>query len=167
MYCRSEGLELVNLNVYCEEDDDEDDWDDQEYDEAEDEDYQRMQRVPKVSVLKLDKDCYVPKSWVMDWVRLEVIPICRSFGIDVESVLMTKTRKGFHFYVGINPSIHAELANKIQWMLGDDCRRVDFNRARIRVGYARWNKLFEEGEVKVIYPFMERNFSFQRHRFSF
>lgn len=93
--------------------------------------------------IQFDRDCCVPKSWIVNWVRLVVVPVCRSFGVDAEYVCMTKTRKGLHFYIGINPPIHAELSNKLQWLLGDDCRRVDFNRARIRVGYGGWNKLFE------------------------
>jgi hypothetical protein len=107
-----------------------------------------MRRLPKISVLKLDKDCYVPKNWIMDWVRIGVLPICLRFGVEVDYVRMTKTRKGLHFYVGVHPAVHAELANRIQWLLGDDCRRVDFNRARIRVGYSGWNKLFETIYVK-------------------
>jgi hypothetical protein len=67
---------------------------------------------------------------------------------------MTKSKKGLHLYIGINPPIHAELANRLQWLLGDDCRRVDFNRARIRVGYPGFNKLFEAENARVfeLYP---------------
>jgi hypothetical protein len=113
-----------------------------------------VQRLPEVSLLKLDKDCYVEKSWINDWIRLAALPICSNFGTRVDCVRMTKTRKGIHFYVAIGRPVRAELANRIQWLLGDDCRRVDFNRARIRVCYPRWNKLFEEENVSVatVYP---------------
>lgn len=103
-----------------------------------------------VSVLKIDKDCYVDLDWVRDWIRLAVLPICRSFGLQVTSVRMTESRKGLHFYIGINPPIRAELANRLHWILGDDARRVDFNRARIRAGYARWNKMFEAANARVV-----------------
>ena len=107
-----------------------------------------------VSVLKLDKDCFVDTDWIKDWVRLVVFPVCRSFSLQVTSIHMTESRKGLHFYIGINPPVHAELANRLQWLGGDDCRRVDFNRARTRVGYPGFNKLFEPEGVRVIelYP---------------
>ena len=33
---------------------------------------------------------------------------------------------------------------RLQWLLRDDSRRVDYNRARIKPGYPDWNKLFED-----------------------
>ena len=35
------------------------------------------------------------------------------------------------------------MANRVQWLLRDDCQRVDYNRARIESGLNEWNKLFE------------------------
>ncbi|MGA2785763.1 MAG: hypothetical protein ABSF09_13805 [Candidatus Bathyarchaeia archaeon] len=104
----------------------------------------------KISVLKIDKDCYVPRSWIMDWVRLIVLPVCKNFGTEATYVRMSKSRKGLHFYIGISKPIHADLANRIQYLLGDDCRRVDFNRARIKVHYSGWDKLFEEENTRII-----------------
>jgi hypothetical protein len=107
-----------------------------------------------VSVLKIDKDCFVDPDWIRDWIYLVALPVCRNFGLELTSVRMTESRKGLHFYIGINPPVHAELANRLQWLLGDDCRRVDFNRARMRAGYPRFNKLFEPEDVRVVelYP---------------
>ena len=53
-----------------------------------------------------------------------------------------RRRKGFHLWIEITPAIDSELANRLQWLLGDDCQRVDFNRARIRSGLNEWNKLY-------------------------
>ena len=59
------------------------------------------------------------------------------------------TRKGFHLYAEITPPIHAELAWRLQFLLGDDCRRVSLNRARWRAGFSGWNKLFERANMKL------------------
>lgn len=97
----------------------------------------------KISVLKIDKDCFVDKDWLEDYVRT-VVAICRSFGVTVESVKMCPSKRhGLHFYISIIPPVEAGLANRLQWLLGDDSRRVDFNRARIESGLVEWNKLFE------------------------
>ena len=99
----------------------------------------------KIGVLKIDKDCYVNSDWLKDYVRLVIVPTCQSFNLRVLSVRTCPSRKkGFHLYIDIDPPIEPDLANRLQWLLGDDCRRVDFNRARIRSGLREWNKLFEE-----------------------
>ena len=60
------------------------------------------------------------------------------------SIKKTNSRKkGIHLYITIWPPVEAMLADRLQWLLGDDCVRVDFNRARIRAGLQGWNKLFE------------------------
>jgi len=104
-----------------------------------------MQRgVGDVSVLKIDKDCFIDHDWLEDYMRL-IVRTCRLHDVTVLSVKMCRSRrKGFHLYIEITPAIDSELANRLQWLLGDDCQRVDFNRARIRSGLNEWNKLFEE-----------------------
>ena len=101
-------------------------------------------RVPmgKVGVLKVDKDCHVDDSWIRDYVKV-VRSVCQMKRVRVAFVEMGRSKKGLHFYIGIQPRVSSELANRLQWRLGDDCRRVDYNRARIRSRYPEWNKLFE------------------------
>jgi len=95
-----------------------------------------------VDELKIDKDCVVDRQWVNDYVDL-ILSTCRKFGVKVLSIAARYSRiKGTHFYVKIEPAIPSPLANRMQWLLGDDCERVDFNRARIEVGFRDWNKLF-------------------------
>jgi hypothetical protein len=96
----------------------------------------------KTSILKIDKDCHVDQSWIQDYVRV-VRSVCRMKRVRVAFVEMGRSKKGLHFYIGIQPRVSSELANRLQWLLGDDCRRVDYNRARIRSRYPDWNKLFE------------------------
>jgi hypothetical protein len=98
----------------------------------------------RVAVLKIDKDCFVEPAWLSDYVNV-IRRICKLHGVTVKTVRVTRSRsKGQHFYIEIEPSIDPELANRLHWLLGDDCRRVDFNRARIRSHLREWSKLFEE-----------------------
>lgn len=111
---------------------------------------QRDEDVDKIRILKIDKDCFVDEDWLRDYLNLLVVPICQSYNINMLSVRMCPSRKkGFHLYIEIDPPIEPDLANRLQWLLGDDCQRVDFNRARIRSGLREWNKLFEEPDRRL------------------
>jgi len=117
--------------------------------------------VDKVSVLKIDKDCFIDHDWLEDYMRL-IVRTCRLHGVTVLSVKMCRSRrKGFHLYIEIAPAIEPELANRLQWLLGDDSARVDFNRARIRSGLNEWNKLFEEPgkRLRTIYKHADNSSS--------
>ena len=97
-----------------------------------------------VNILKVDKDCHVDKHWISDFIRLAVT-VCQWHRLRVLSIMMSRSRrKGLHFYIHVAPPVDADLANRLQWILGDDCQRVDCNRARIESGLKEWNKLFEE-----------------------
>ena len=108
----------------------------------------RNAELSNVSVLKIDKDCFVHNEWTQDLVRLALF-VCKWHGIKVISIRMTETRKGLHFYIHITPAVQPELANRLQFLMGDDARRVDFNRARIRSGLNEWNLLFERANVRL------------------
>ena len=96
-----------------------------------------------VDELKIDKDAFVEKQWIKDYVHL-VLSVCRKFGRTVLTIKKCRSRnKGEHFYIKIRPPVSAALANRLQWLLGDDAQRVSFNRARIRSRLKEWNKLFE------------------------
>jgi len=117
--------------------------------------------VDKVRVLKIDKDCFIDSDWLEDYMR-SIVRTCRLHGVTVLSVKMCRSRvKGFHLYIEITPAIEPELANRLQWLLGDDCQRVDFNRARIRSGLNEWNKLFEEPgkRLRTIYKHADNSLS--------
>jgi len=99
--------------------------------------------VELVDELKIDKDCFIHERWLGHYVRL-IRSTCRRFGVKVLSIKRCCSEcKGEHFYIKIRPAIDANLANMLQWLLGDDCQRVAFNRARIESGLSGWNKLFE------------------------
>ena len=106
-------------------------------------------KVGRVSVLKIDKDSFVSRHWIRDYLRL-VLNTCREYRVKVVSVKKTLSeRKGVHFYIEITPPVEAELANRLQWLMGDDSRRVDFNRARIESRLNEWNKLFERANARL------------------
>jgi hypothetical protein len=105
--------------------------------------------LPRIDTLKIDKDCFVEREWLNDYARTVRI-ICHQHHVRVVSISICNSRsKGQHFYVEIVPAIEADLANRLQFLLGDDCRRVDFNRARINSGLNEWNKLFERTEARA------------------
>jgi hypothetical protein len=98
--------------------------------------------LPKESVLKIDKDCHVDTELSREYVHT-IIDICRKHNVKVLWIKTSITAHGRHFYIKIDPPVDAQTANKLQYLLGDDPRRVDFNRARIESGLLGWNKLFE------------------------
>jgi len=100
------------------------------------------------STLKIDKDCLVDEDWIQDYVRMAIL-ICRLKDVRVVRMRKSLTRKGFHLYITIAPAVKAELANRLQFLLGDDCGRIDHNRARIRSGLQRWNILFERPNARL------------------
>ena len=104
----------------------------------------------KVSVLKIDIDCVVDREWLDDWERLVVNPVCAAFSVSVKSMVVSPSfHKGFHAYVHFAPAVDPELANRLQFLLGDDRHRVSLNRARIWAGLNEWNKLLEEDTARA------------------
>jgi hypothetical protein len=106
-------------------------------------------QLPRTSTLKIDKDCVVDKQLIQDYLRL-ILNVCKGFKVKVNRVrTCPSARKGQHFYIDIKPPITAGLANRIHYLLGDDCQRVAFNQARIESGLAEWSKLFERTNVRL------------------
>lgn len=105
--------------------------------------------VELVNELKIDKDCMPERQWIEEYKQL-IIATCQKDRVHVVSIRTCRSRsKGLHFYIKVKPAIRPELANKLQFLLGDDCQRVDFNRARIRSRLNDWNKLFEEIGIRL------------------
>jgi hypothetical protein len=94
-------------------------------------------------VLKVDKDCHVSSQLEREWIRLALV-ILRIYHESVEWIEGTRTHHGRHYYIKINPPVDAHTANNLQYLLGDDANRVDYNRARINSRLEEWNKLFED-----------------------
>jgi hypothetical protein len=94
--------------------------------------------LPKTDLLKIDKDCIVNAGLQREYVGT-VLDICSKRGIKVLRVKRTDTTHGVHFYVKISPPVGAVTANNLQYLLGDDSKRVGFNKARIKSGLVEWS----------------------------
>jgi len=91
----------------------------------------------------LDKDCVVDPSWLKRYRELIKL-VLKFYGLTPTAIRITPSRnKGFHVRIYLNKAVPAEEANMLDWLLGDDAPRVDFNRARIEAGFDEWCKLFE------------------------
>jgi hypothetical protein len=98
--------------------------------------------VDKTTVLKIDKDCHVHKLLEQEYVR-QSIEILSKHNVRVLWIKASRTGKGSHYYIRIHPPAEATKANCLQYLLGDDAKRVSLNRARINSGLEDWNLLFE------------------------
>ena len=98
--------------------------------------------LPREDVLKIDKDCHVSSELEREYVRQSIATL-RKHRLRVEWIRATRTNHGRHYYIKVLPAVDASTANKLQYLLGDDANRVDFNQARIDSGLPEWNKLFE------------------------
>jgi hypothetical protein len=103
----------------------------------------RSEKVPLTSRLLVDIDLDAGKSWLKQYRRNAAI-VLRSCELRPTAIRITRSRrKGYHARIYLNKPVPAHVANMLQWLLGDDAPRVDFNRARINAGFDEWNKLFE------------------------
>ena len=102
-----------------------------------------VKALPDTRLLKLDKDCKVDSSWLKQY-RDMIGLVLNSHDLKPTRIAVTSSRrKGYHVRVYLAAPVPAARANMLQWLLGDDCARVDFNRARIEAGFDEWSKLFE------------------------
>jgi len=107
----------------------------------------RSEQVPLTSRLQIDIDLDADNSWLKQY-RRNVALVLRSYGLRSTAIRITESRnKGYHARIYLNKPVPAHFANMLQWLLGDDAPRVDFNRARINAGFDEWNKLFEEPKL--------------------
>ena len=102
----------------------------------------RNASLPKQTTLKIDKDMHPSPALEMEYVH-EAVALLEKRGLRVEQIQATTTFHGVHYYITISPPIDASTANRLQYLLGDDSKRVDYNQARIDSGLREWNKLFE------------------------
>ena len=104
-------------------------------------------------MLKVDKDCHVDSELEHEYVR-SVVETLSNHRLKVLRVQVTRTHHGRHYYITIYPAVDAHTANRLQYLLGDDPKRVDYNQARIASNLREWNKLFESigRRLNTIYP---------------
>ena len=108
--------------------------------------------LPETSLLKIDKDCFCEAELNRKYIQT-IIHTCRKQNVRVLWVRFTFSRHGMHYYIKIDPPLEPEIANDLQYLLGDDAKRHAFNRARMKSGIAEWNKLFERigAILRIVY----------------
>jgi hypothetical protein len=91
----------------------------------------------------IDLDLVVDEWWLQHY-RRKVRLVLESYGLSATAIRITPSRNcGYHIRIYLDKPVPAGFANMLQWVLGDDHGRVDFDRARIKIGFDEWNKLFE------------------------
>jgi hypothetical protein len=109
----------------------------------------RDSSLPRESVLKVDKDCHIDSALEQSYIQ-DSLAILSRHGITVLKIEATRTYHGRHYYFYLAEPIDASTANSLQYLLGDDSKRVDYNRARINSELTGWNKLFETVGRKTV-----------------
>lgn len=102
----------------------------------------RNSSLPRESVLKVDKDCRIDSALEQEYIQ-DSLAILSRRGITVLKIEATRTYHGRHYYFHLAEPVDACTANRLQYLLGDDPKRVDYNQARIDSRLVGWNKLFE------------------------
>lgn len=99
--------------------------------------------VPPTRQLMIDIDLVVDERWLQHYRRMVKL-VLEYYGLVANAIRITPSRtRGYHVRIYLNKPVAAETANMLQLLLLDDHGRVDFNRARINVGFDEWSKLFE------------------------
>jgi len=104
--------------------------------------------LPKENVLKVDKD-YEPDSALQRQYVQDTIITLAGHNLKVVWIKTSKTQHGRHYYIKINRPVDALRTNELQYLIGDDPKRVAYNEARIRSSLRGWNKLFEGLDAKL------------------
>ena len=98
---------------------------------------------PPMRQLMIDLDLVVDEWWLRNYRRVVKL-VLKSYGLSATAIRITPSRsRGYHVRIYLNKPVPAETTNMLQLLLCDDHGRVDFNRARINVGFGEWSKLFE------------------------
>jgi len=98
---------------------------------------------PPTRLLKIDLDITVDNSWLQHYRRIAEL-ILGLFGLKATVIRIVPSRsRGYHVSIYLDKYVPAGFANMLQWLLLDDHGRVDFDRARINVGFPEWCKFFE------------------------
>jgi hypothetical protein len=102
----------------------------------------RSKNLLEENTLKVDIDRHPGQQLEQEWVQQTLLTLRRHHE-RVDWIKATKTGHGRHYYIKIDPPVEAQTANRLQFLLCDDAKRVDFNQARIDSGLSHWNILFE------------------------
>ena len=93
-------------------------------------------------LLMIDLDLVVDERWLQNYRRVVGL-VLDYYGLRATAIRISPSRsKGNHVRIYLDKPVPASFANMLQWLVCDDHGRVDFNRARINVGFDEWDKFF-------------------------
>jgi len=98
---------------------------------------------PKGTLLKVDKDHHPSVELERRYIQT-VLLILASQGLAVLWIKRTITQHGRHYYIQLADTLTDQATNDLQYLLGDDAKRVAWNQQRINSHLPEWNKLFED-----------------------
>ena len=103
-------------------------------------------------IFKVDVDVKLPQPYFKLFVRTR-IAILKALGLKVKKIYWSETERGYHFwFVAFTKRKLSDLDKcYIQFLLGDDHNRTNFNLIRVKFGYFKeLNCLFsKKKEVRV------------------
>jgi len=101
---------------------------------------------PPDSVLYIDLDIILDEPWLRAY-KYNIHRVLRAYRLRATSIRITPSQnKGLHVRIYLDKTIPADRQLLLQFLLCDDHARTGFNRARVELGYAAWNKLHEAAD---------------------
>ena len=103
-----------------------------------------------VTVLKIDVDVKMDNVLLIDFLSTR-LAILEKLGYELLDVNYRETKHGFHFWFKIAEDLDDKRKAEVQFLLGDDHRRCEFNFFRAKAGvFNDFNALFsKKKKVKV------------------
>jgi len=103
-------------------------------------------------IFKVDVDVKLPKYYFKLFLKTR-IAILKALNLKVIKVNYAETGKGYHFWFHVRSGVKLSDLDKcmLQFFLGDDHNRVNYNLIRVNSGlFRQFNCLFSsKGEVEV------------------
>jgi hypothetical protein len=103
-----------------------------------------------VSVAKIDVDVKMDKDLLVKFLETR-IEITKALGYRLLWVHKEETEKGYHFWFAIKEDLSDKELCDLQFLLGDDIVRHQFNLVRLKVGtFREFNALFSKKVKKKV-----------------
>jgi len=90
-------------------------------------------------VVKIDLDIVPPDDWLNEWIETRK-NILFFAGYDVTKIRMHPSKHGLHFWFHLDAAVGYDILMKLQFLCGDDPKRVWFGLQRR--GFVRFRGLF-------------------------
>jgi len=101
-------------------------------------------------ILKVDIDIKMNKRLLREFVETRRI-ILAYLGYRVRSIITQETEHGYHFWIDIEEYVNQKRKAELQFLLGDDQRRAQYNFFRAELNaFDTFNALFSEKIKKKV-----------------